>query len=135
MIVNPDAPNDYKYESDYRNIPREYLNPHIPNGSVMVKWAPFATIPEQHERLNQFKQDQNKIEKPILSDDQLNELNDTLIFKMFHEPNIEVSYFEDGYIRIIEGYIHKVDTHHQILHLYEGTGLNKINLKDIVEIK
>ena len=27
MIVNPDAPHDYKYESDYRNIPREYLNP------------------------------------------------------------------------------------------------------------
>ncbi|WP_338153467.1 YolD-like family protein [Staphylococcus equorum] len=117
------------------NIPREYLNPRIPQGRGMVKWAPFATIPEQHERLNQFKQDQNKIVKPILSDDQLNELNDTLILKMFHEPNIEVIYFEDGYIQTIEGYIHKVDTHLQILHLYDGTGLSKINLKDIVEIK
>ncbi|OEK56308.1 YolD-like family protein [Staphylococcus equorum] len=135
MIINQDAPAEYKYESDYRNIPREYLNPRIPEGRGMVKWAPFATIPEQHERLNQFKQDQNKIEKPELSDDQLNELNDTLILKMFHEPNIEVSYFEDGYIQSIEGYIHKVDTHQQILHLYEGTGLSKINLKDIVEIK
>lgn len=135
MIINQDAPDEYKYESDYRNIPREYLNPRIPEGRGMVKWAPFATIPEQHERLNQFKQDQNKIEKPILSDDQLNELNDTLILKMFHEPNIEVSYFEDGYIQSIEGYIHKVDVHTKLLHLYEGTGLSKINLKDIVEIK
>ncbi|WP_426462304.1 YolD-like family protein [Staphylococcus equorum] len=101
----------------------------------MVKWAPFATIPEQHERLNQFKKDQHKIEKLILSDNQLNELNDTLILKMFHEPNIEVSYFDDGYIQIIEGYIHKVDTHQQIHRLYERTGLSKINSKDIVEIK
>lgn len=135
MIVNQDAPDEYKYESDYRNIPREYLNPRIPEGRGIVKWAPFATIPEQHERLNQFKQDQNKIEKPILSDDQLNELNDTLIFKMFREPNIEVSYFDDGYIQTIEGYIHKVDVHTQLLYLYEETGLSKINLKDIVEIK
>lgn len=135
MIINQDAPDEYKYESDYRNIPREYLNPRIPEGRGIVKWAPFATIPEQHERLKEYMQDQNKIDKPELSDDQLNTLNDTLIFKMFHEPNIEVSYFEDGYIQSIEGYIHKVDTHQQILHLYEGTGLSKINLKDIVEIK
>lgn len=65
----------------------------------------------------------------------MNELNNTLILKMFHEPNIEISYFEDGYIQTIEGYIDKVDTHQQTLHLYEGTGLSKINLKDIVEIK
>lgn len=135
MIVNQDAPDEYKYESDYRNIPREYLNPRIPEGRGMVKWAPFATIPEQHERLKEYMQDQKKIEKPELSDDQLNILNDTLIFKMYNEPNIEVSYFEDGYIQTTEGYIHKVDTYQQMLHLYEGNGLSKIYLKDIVEIK
>ncbi|MDW5472297.1 hypothetical protein [Staphylococcus equorum] len=54
---------------------------------------------------------------------------------MFHEPNIEVNYFEDEYIQIIEEYIHEVDTHEQILHLYKGTGLSKTNSKDIMEIK
>ncbi|PNZ60956.1 hypothetical protein CD110_04080 [Staphylococcus casei] len=135
MIINQDAPDEYKYESDYRNIPREYLNPRIPEGRGIVKWAPFSTIPEQHERLKEYMQDQNKIDKPILSDDQLNELNDTLIFKMYNDPAIEVRYFVKGYIQTIEGYIHKVDVHTQLLYLYEGTGLSKINLKDIVEIK
>lgn len=78
--------------------------------------------------MKQFKQDQNKIDKPNLSDNQLNEINDTLILKMFHEPNIE-----ERYIQTIEGYINKVDTHQQILQSYEETGLSKINLKDIVE--
>ncbi|WP_420918365.1 YolD-like family protein [Staphylococcus succinus] len=48
---------------------------------------------------------------------------------------IEVSYFEGGYIRKISGYIHKVDTNEQYLHLYEETGLFKIRLSEITEIK
>ena len=108
-IINPNAPDEYKYETDYRKIPSEYLNPRIPKGRGKVKWAPFATIPEQHERLKQYTEDQNKVDKPQLSDHQLSELNDTLVFKMFHDPQIEVSYFEGGYIKKINGYIlHKL---------------------------
>ena len=69
---------------------------------------------------------QNNIDKPQLSDHQLSELNDTLVFKMFHDLQIELSYFEGGYIRKISGYIHKVDNHKQCLHLYEENGLIKI---------
>lgn len=101
----------------------------------MANWVSFATTLEQYKMLNQFKQDQNKIDKPILSDDQLSELNDTLVFKMFHDPVITVSYYEDGYIKNIEGYIHKVDNYERSLYLYEETILRKVNLKDIVEIK
>lgn len=36
-LINPDAPDEYKYETDYRNIPREYLNPKIPQGRGIVK--------------------------------------------------------------------------------------------------
>ena len=111
MIINQDAPDDYKYESDYHIIPREYLNPRIPDARGIVKWAPFATMPEQYEMLNQLKQEQNKIDKPILSDDQLNDLNDKLIFKMYNDPAIDVRYYLKGYIQTIEGYIHKVDVH------------------------
>ena len=111
MIINQDAPDDYKYESDYHIIPREYLNPRIHDARGIVKWAPFATMPEQYEMLNQLKQEQNKIDKPILSDDQLNDLNDKLIFKMYNDPAIDVRYYLKGYIQTIEGYIHKVDVH------------------------
>ncbi|HDT6880386.1 TPA: YolD-like family protein, partial [Staphylococcus aureus] len=27
MIPNPNAPDEYKYETDYRKIPRKYLKP------------------------------------------------------------------------------------------------------------
>ena len=59
----------------------------------MANWVSFATTLEQYKILNQFKQNQNKIDKPILSDDQLNDLNDTLIFKMYHNPSIRITIF------------------------------------------
>ncbi|MFH4935294.1 YolD-like family protein [Staphylococcus cohnii] len=101
----------------------------------MVKWQPFKTIPEQNEQIEQYIQEQNKIDRPSLSDHQLNDLNDKLIFKMYHDPTIELRYFIDGYIKTKEGYIHKVDVHTKILHVYEETELSKVNLLDIAEIK
>lgn len=71
--INPYVPDEYNYTTYYQEIPRECLNPRISNVRGIVKWAPFATIPEQHEMLNKYKDNQNKIEKPILSDDQLND--------------------------------------------------------------
>ena len=75
MIPNPNAPDRYKYETDYRKIPREYLNPRIPQGRGKIKWQAFATLPEQFETLNKITQDQDKIEKPLLSEDTLNKIN------------------------------------------------------------
>lgn len=92
-------------------------------------------MPEQYERLEQYVEDQNKIDKPILSDDQLYELNETLMFKMLNDPEVVISYYEGGYIKNIEGYIRKVDDYEQMLYLDEGTGLSRISLMDIVEIK
>lgn len=128
-------PDKYKNETDYRKIPREYLNPRIPQGRGMVKWQPFKTMPEQYERLEQYVEDQNKIDKPLLSDDQLYELNETLMFKMLNDPEVIISYYERGYIKNIEGYILKVDDYEQMLYLDEGNGLSRISLMDIVEIK
>ncbi|HDA1847262.1 TPA: YolD-like family protein, partial [Staphylococcus aureus] len=75
MIPNPNAPDRYKYETDYRKIPREYLNPRIPQGRGKIKWQAFATLPEQFEILNKIIQNQDKIEKPILTEDTLDSIN------------------------------------------------------------
>ncbi len=43
----------------------------IPMGRGMIKWAPFATLPKQFETIEQYIIDQNKITRPVLSDDQI----------------------------------------------------------------
>lgn len=45
MIPNPNAPDKYKYETDYRKIPREYLNPRIPQGRGKNQMASFCDSP------------------------------------------------------------------------------------------
>ncbi len=35
-------PKKYEMETDYRKIPREYLNKNIPQGRSMIKWRPFV---------------------------------------------------------------------------------------------
>lgn len=135
LAINEDLPEPYKYETDYRKIPREYLNSNIPKGRSAVNWQPFASIPEQYEQIAQYMEDQNKIDKPLLRDDQLQQLNGTLVFKMFNDPHINVRYFSNGYIKLKEGVIHKVDPYTQTLHLYEDKVITKLDLKDIVEIK
>lgn len=134
-VINPNIPEPYRYETDYRNIPREYLNPRIPEGRTMKKWLPMATIPLQHDMLNDFISDQNKIKKPILSDDQINELNQKLLYKMFHNPEITLKFYNDGYINEINGIIHKVEPLESALYIYENDQLRVIELTNIYYIE
>ena len=105
--INPNAPEPYKYETDYRNIPSEYLNPRIPRGRGKIKWAPFKTLPAQYEQLEQYMQDQNKIDMPILSEEQIHILNDKLNSKIQNKSSVTVEYYKDGYTFSIQGYIKK----------------------------
>ena len=36
-------PKQYKDETDYRKIPREYLDSNVPKGRGFVKWLAFKT--------------------------------------------------------------------------------------------
>lgn len=110
MIINPDMPDPYKYETDYRNIPREHLNPRIPVGRGSVKWEPFKTMPIQYEMLEEFIEEQNKVPLPQLSDDQLETINNAVTQKLEYSELAILTVWEDGYIKNYEGFILKVDT-------------------------
>ncbi|WP_380570763.1 hypothetical protein [Staphylococcus hyicus] len=40
-MLDRTVPPKYQTETDYRKIPRQYLNGRIPMGRGIVKWAPF----------------------------------------------------------------------------------------------
>ena len=87
---------------DYRHIPRNQLDRNIPKGRGMVKWAPFATLPEQFETIHQYIIDQNKVDRPVLSDDQLSDLNFRLHQSLQLNQPVVVQYYDDGYFKSIE---------------------------------
>ncbi|HDI0718410.1 TPA: YolD-like family protein, partial [Staphylococcus aureus] len=94
-----------------------------------------ATIPEQYERLEQYIQGQNKIEKPLLSEDQIENINDTLASKMIDNTLAKIQYFANGYIKSVQGIIHKVDTLDSVLYIYTDDVLMPVKLTDIYNIE
>ncbi|CAC6169984.1 YolD-like family protein [Staphylococcus aureus] len=108
-VVNTELPERYKYETDYRKIPREYLNSNIPKGRYKVKWAPFKTVSNQYKLLDEYIEEQNKVDMLLLSDDQLQILNETVYFNSMNNILTELCYWDNGYIHSIQCYINKMD--------------------------
>ena len=82
---------------DYRDMPRESLNSNIPQGRGMIKWAPFATMPEQFENVRKLQENQVKIERPELSDDRLDEIDRTLKKALALKRQVRIEYYYDGH--------------------------------------
>ncbi|HEA0045192.1 TPA: YolD-like family protein [Staphylococcus aureus] len=136
-VVNPELPERYKYETDYRKIPGEYLNSNIPKGRDKVKWAPFKTVSDQYKLLDEYIEEQNKVEMPLLSDDQLQILNETVYYNSMNNILTELSYWDNGYINSMECYINKVDLLERVIVVTSKNKetKTKISLNTIVSIK
>ena len=130
-------PKQYKDETDYRKIPREYLDSNVPKGRGFVKWLAFKTIPEQYQQIEQYMEDQNKTERPTLLDDQLNVLNEKVNWKKFFKEKAVVTYWKQGYYYQHEAYIKTVDTFNQVIisSNEDGNETMEIPMKNIKDIE
>ncbi|HDI6731440.1 TPA: YolD-like family protein [Staphylococcus aureus] len=126
----------YEEETDYRNVPRELLDNNIPMGRGMIKWAPFATLPEQFETIQQYIIDQNKITRPVLSDDQLAELNIRLHEALQYAQPVEVKFYKNGFVDSVRLTIYRIDAINYEIdgYVYNQQQRQKISIFDILDI-
>ncbi|HDB6221837.1 TPA: YolD-like family protein [Staphylococcus aureus] len=126
----------YEEETDYRNVPRELIDNNIPMGRGMIKWAPFATLPEQFETIQQYIIDQNKITRPVLSDDQLAELNIRLHEALQYAQPVEVKFYNNGFVDSVRLTIYRIDAINYEIdgYVYNQQQRQKISIFDILDI-
>ncbi|SUJ53617.1 yolD-like family protein [Staphylococcus aureus] len=126
----------YEEETDCRNVPRELLDNNIPMGRGMIKWAPFATLPEQFETIQQYIIDQNKITRPVLSDDQLAELNIRLHEALQYAQPVEVKFYNNGFVDSVRLTIYRIDAINYEIdgYVYNQQQRQKISIFDILDI-
>ncbi|MBS3417084.1 YolD-like family protein [Staphylococcus aureus] len=126
----------YEEETDYRNVPRELLDNNIPMGRGMIKWAPFATLPEQFETIQQYIIHQNKITRPVLSDDQLAELNIRLHEALQYAQPVEVKFYNNGFVDSVRLTIYRIDAINYEIdgYVYNQQQRQKISIFDILDI-
>lgn len=97
----------------------------------IIKWAPFDALVGYGAMLSELKRRLGKQDKPLLSDDQYEELNQKMKLSMVQNLDIVVSYYHEGYIRHSFGKVKRLD---MVSRLLVMTHLEKIPLYDILEI-
>lgn len=75
----------------------------------MIKWEPFNSVIPSSKVINKVIKEKNKIEKPVLSEEQLKTIEQKLIDSYNSNEKISVSYFQNGYIFNEKGTIKKID--------------------------
>ena len=96
----------------------------------MKKWAPYKSLQEQWEVLDNLHEKEELIERPILSNEQAEEINDKLV--NYDGQEYEFYYYKRGKILKEKSTIHKIDAFNKKLILE-----NKIiiNIRDLIGIK
>ncbi|MBG0964326.1 YolD-like family protein [Bacillus sp. SRB1LM] len=82
-------------------------NANMPKGRGMVKWSPFAAMPEQFAGIREFIKEKNKVTRPILTDDEKEFIENMLLCSLLSEEEILITYYEDGYL--LSSYMTVVD--------------------------
>lgn len=95
----------------------------------MKKWQPFNALEHYDDYINSTICYKEKIEKPILSEDQIEEINNSLI--LYNHDEVNITHYKQGEILQTKGIITKIDIPNQILTINK----NKIYLKNLLKIE
>jgi len=77
----------------------------------MVKWRAFASIPEQYIGLAKVWEDKLKVEQPILSEDQVEQINQTLSEAIHNQKEVYLTYYKQGHCITEIGRIEHINAH------------------------
>ncbi|MDN3365492.1 YolD-like family protein [Priestia megaterium] len=107
------------------------------NDRGMQKWRPFASIPEQHIGLTKVLEGLNKVEKPILSEDQQEQINEIIMHSCGTKVKVLLTYFKRGELITETCIIDSINIHTKNLFYIDEVFeiKNKIRLNDIVDVK
>ncbi|EJP85746.1 YolD-like family protein [Bacillus cereus] len=73
-------------------------NANMPKGRGMVKWTPFAAMPEQFAGIREMVKEKNKVARPILTSEEKELVENLLLCSLLSEEEILITYYEDGYL-------------------------------------
>lgn len=75
----------------------------------MIKWKPFNTLLNNRD-INEIIMIRNKVEKPIIMEDRITEIDNLLKVAINENKEIRVKYFDKGELKYINGNIRNINT-------------------------
>jgi hypothetical protein len=96
----------------------------------MKKWAPYKTLEDQWSTLDNLYKSEEKVEKPLISNEVAEEINNKLV--NYQGQEYEFYYYKSGRILKEKSTIKKIDAFNRNLLLTNGI---RISLRDLIGIK
>lgn len=104
----------------------------IPQGRGMIKWAPFATMPEQFENVSRMKVEQAHVPKPNLTDELQQELE--LKLRELVGQNVILRYWQSGYEYQVECVIESMDDWSRVVTVSKEDSFMFVQFEHIFEV-
>ena len=98
----------------------------------MIKWQPFNSVISSQEVVSSIMLAKNKIAKPILSLDQLENLNELLKENYYNQTVVEIKYFKNNNIYHVKGKITNVNENTKIVFINKEL---KLHISQILQIR
>lgn len=98
----------------------------------MKKWQPFDSLTNSNKMKNELSRNKLKVEMPILSEDQLNKLDQVIQEAFFNKNLIKIYYYFNGNILNKDIKIKSIDYNKKQIILSDNT---KLYYKQIIKIK
>jgi len=108
----------------------------MPNKDRLGKWQPFAALEGFSNEIEKTRINKEKIEKPILMPDKLEELNEKLYTVFEEQKEIDIEYYNRGFLEHFFGKIKKIDfINKEIILVSEDNLKKKLKINLIIDIK
>ncbi len=97
----------------------------------IIKWQPFESVISSKEILTSILQEKSKIKKPILSEEEIAYIEETIIDSYYSQEIITIFYYLNGFIKKNQGKITKIDHISKMIYLNNNS---KLFFNQIVKI-
>jgi len=103
----------------------------------MKKWRPFASMPEQYTGLQEVINKQVEVPQPLLTEEQMEQINFTLIEALHTNKQVYLTYYKNGQHMTDTGFIQFVDSlGDQFIFIDEVFELkNKMRLSKLIDVR
>lgn len=100
------------------------------NDRGMIKWMPFKSLP-QDEVLKKILKEKERIAKPILSKEQLEELEKRLVEAFYEQIDMTLTIYSGGFIKKITSRVIKLNSSHRTILLQNHVTVHFNQILDI----
>ena len=97
----------------------------------MIKWQPFQSVVPTNLIVKSLLEEKKKVTKPVLSDDQLDNLDILLAEYFYNQSKIQIKYFQNNKVKEIQGIITNINADLKIVTI---SGHLNLHISQILQI-